>query len=126
MVREATDGPLVRWGHARRPPRRGPCRPGQRPRAVLGLPGRGRRAGVLRTRPPRLKGELESRSLNIFDPRVATPAACLVAWPTKKFASCPSTSKETPPMAKAVGIDLGTTNSVVAVLEGGDPVVIPN
>ncbi|MEY2400803.1 MAG: molecular chaperone DnaK, partial [Ilumatobacteraceae bacterium] len=26
----------------------------------------------------------------------------------------------------AVGIDLGTTNSVVAVLEGGDPVVIPN
>ena len=29
-------------------------------------------------------------------------------------------------MPKAVGIDLGTTNSVVAVLEGGEPVVIPN
>ena len=29
-------------------------------------------------------------------------------------------------MAKAVGIDLGTTNSVVSVLEAGDPVVIPN
>ena len=29
-------------------------------------------------------------------------------------------------MAKAVGIDLGTTNSVVAVMEGGEPVVIPN
>jgi molecular chaperone DnaK len=29
-------------------------------------------------------------------------------------------------MGKAVGIDLGTTNSVVAVLEAGDPVVIPN
>src|SRR5215217_8479475 len=29
-------------------------------------------------------------------------------------------------MAKAVGIDLGTTNSVIAVLEGGDPTVIPN
>ena len=29
-------------------------------------------------------------------------------------------------MGKAVGIDLGTTNSVVAVLEGGDPVVIAN
>jgi molecular chaperone DnaK len=29
-------------------------------------------------------------------------------------------------MAKAVGIDLGTTNSVVAVLEGGKPVVIVN
>jgi molecular chaperone DnaK len=29
-------------------------------------------------------------------------------------------------MPKAVGIDLGTTNSVVSVLEAGDPVVIPN
>ena len=29
-------------------------------------------------------------------------------------------------MPKAVGIDLGTTNSVVSVLEGGEPVVIPN
>ena len=29
-------------------------------------------------------------------------------------------------MSKVIGIDLGTTNSVVAVLEGSDPVVIPN
>ena len=29
-------------------------------------------------------------------------------------------------MAKAVGIDLGTTNSVIAVLEGGEPTIIPN
>jgi molecular chaperone DnaK len=29
-------------------------------------------------------------------------------------------------MGKAVGIDLGTTNSVVAVVQGGEPVVIPN
>ncbi|MCW3097322.1 MAG: chaperone protein DnaK, partial [Chthonomonadaceae bacterium] len=29
-------------------------------------------------------------------------------------------------MGKAVGIDLGTTNSVVAILEGGEPTVIPN
>lgn len=29
-------------------------------------------------------------------------------------------------MGKAVGIDLGTTNSVVAVVQAGDPVVIPN
>ena len=28
-------------------------------------------------------------------------------------------------MAKIIGIDLGTTNSVVAVMEGGDPTVIP-
>ena len=29
-------------------------------------------------------------------------------------------------MGKIIGIDLGTTNSVMAVMEGGDPVVIPN
>jgi molecular chaperone DnaK len=29
-------------------------------------------------------------------------------------------------MGKAVGIDLGTTNSVIAVIEGGEPTVIPN
>ena len=29
-------------------------------------------------------------------------------------------------MSKIIGIDLGTTNSCVAILEGGDPVVIPN
>src|SRR5262245_17830705 len=29
-------------------------------------------------------------------------------------------------MSKMIGIDLGTTNSVVAVMEGGEPVVITN
>src|SRR5512142_3578224 len=29
-------------------------------------------------------------------------------------------------MSKVIGIDLGTTNSVVALLEGGEPKVIPN
>ena len=29
-------------------------------------------------------------------------------------------------MGKIIGIDLGTTNSVVAVMQGGEPVVIPS
>ena len=29
-------------------------------------------------------------------------------------------------MSKIIGIDLGTTNSCMAVIEGGEPVVIPN
>src|SRR6266480_5015028 len=29
-------------------------------------------------------------------------------------------------MSKVIGVDLGTTNSVVAVMEGGEPIVIPN
>src|SRR5215510_3910846 len=35
-------------------------------------------------------------------------------------------SREEKTMGKVIGIDLGTTNSVVAVMEGGEPTVIPN
>ena len=41
---------------------------------------------------------------------------------TKKYKS----TEQEKTMAKAVGLDLGTTNSVVAVLEGGEPTVIAN
>src|SRR4051812_31049289 len=37
-----------------------------------------------------------------------------------------SANKEHPVMAKTIGIDLGTTNSAMAVLEGGEPTVIEN
>src|SRR3954451_20179305 len=45
---------------------------------------------------------------------------------TPRTGTTPSQRKERPSMARAVGIDLGTTNSVVAVLEGGEPTVIAN
>src|SRR5439155_12904209 len=34
--------------------------------------------------------------------------------------------RRTQVMAKVIGIDLGTTNSCMAVIEGGEPTVIPN
>jgi molecular chaperone DnaK len=41
-------------------------------------------------------------------------------------AAAPDNDVEDSTMAKAVGIDLGTTNSVIATVEGGQPTVIPN
>jgi len=41
-------------------------------------------------------------------------------------AAGPPSNHEDAMADKVIGIDLGTTNSVVAVMEGGDPVVIPN
>src|SRR5262245_1840193 len=45
---------------------------------------------------------------------------------TERRLAAGTSPKEEAQMARAVGIDLGTTNSVVSVLEAGEPVVIPN
>src|SRR4029078_3600315 len=42
------------------------------------------------------------------------------------FHTSDTQSKEQKHMAKTIGIDLGTTNSCMAVLEGSEPTVIPN
>ena len=59
---------------------------------------------------------------NLFRPRLIIPDSTF----TMVGNTYRNPSLEAVPMAKAVGIDLGTTNSVVSVLEAGDPVVIPN
>src|SRR5690606_4254265 len=59
--------------------------------------------------------------------KLRTPHSTFIVGPAQGRSPQPtSTPTEALPMPKAVGIDLGTTNSVVAVLEAGDPVVIPN
>src|SRR5690606_5556504 len=54
-----------------------------------------------------------------------TPAARSTAQ-TLEHRIEPNSKLEVKMADKVIGIDLGTTNSVVAVMEGGDPVVIPN
>ena len=54
-------------------------------------------------------------------------AGCPSTYPDHSRAiGSPSACREETRMGKVIGIDLGTTNSVVAVMEGGSPVVIPN
>src|SRR5699024_1799961 len=62
-----------------------------------------------------------------------TAPGCIASRTRSNLSAANSTStclrqhKENPgTMARAVGIDLGTTNSAVAVLEGGEPTIIAN
>ena len=71
---------------------------------------------------------LEPKSLNFLLRRVGNASVTGVAWVAHIPQTCPlpvSQSRRST-MPKAVGIDLGTTNSVVSFLEAGEPVVIPN
>src|SRR6478609_11885280 len=43
-----------------------------------------------------------------------------------RFSPVPHNKQGANPVAKTIGIDLGTTNSCIATLEGGEPTVIPN
>src|SRR3954470_79372 len=62
-----------------------------------------------------------------FSPDLTRDGARTTVRTTKASVTLPRcTERGTPDMARAVGIDLGTTNSVVAVLEGGEPTVIAN
>jgi molecular chaperone DnaK len=56
----------------------------------------------------------------------AVPVRATDAQPMADNAAPTDNDGEDGTMAKAVGIDLGTTNSVIATVEGGQPTVIPN
>ena len=71
---------------------------------------------------PAVRVERHGDRVPVPTPEVVTEALNLYRGQAPKFISLLGG----PPMPKAVGIDLGTTNSVVSVLEAGDPVVIPN
>src|SRR5215217_415205 len=61
--------------------------------------------------------------------RAASPVLVVRAAPTATILESgaqPAQHTGGPDMAKAVGIDLGTTNSVIAAMEGGQPSVVPN
>src|SRR5947208_10484887 len=58
---------------------------------------------------------------------LAANQGTMLAFATRSIRPASHPYQELRVMAeKIIGIDLGTTNSVVAVMEGGDPVVIPN
>src|SRR6201981_4144996 len=53
-------------------------------------------------------------------------AACAPPWWGSRATPTPDNRRRTDPMGKIIGIDLGTTNSVVAAMEAGEPQVITN
>src|SRR5665647_1639685 len=81
--------------------------------------------------------EVESSRRKCTEHRFDNPGRCRGDWAPKHHSTTPTDSQgraalagnssyRRHKMARAVGIDLGTTNSAVAVLEGGEPTIIAN
>src|SRR3990167_5785362 len=67
------------------------------------------------------------RSLGLSDTNHANPQGAVTRGASSKAAASPAdTERNRTPMAKIIGIDLGTTNSCVAVMDGKNPKVIEN
>ena len=62
----------------------------------------------------------------VLGERLLRPALVVVAVPHVASGACRRTRSEEEQWRKIIGIDLGTTNSCAAVVEGARPVVIPN
>src|SRR3990167_7501671 len=67
------------------------------------------------------------RSLGLSDTNHANPQGAVTRGASSKAAASPAdTERNRTPMSKIIGIDLGTTNSCVAVMDGKNPKVIEN
>src|SRR5256714_2098040 len=123
--------PPFRWVRARsgitRSHRERPCAPSARREegAYLGVSNR-------RATP---RSGMQGRSNAVLIPERALSGAGAAGLPRTPYRGAPGHGhldrdrcrpEGGPPMAKAVGIDLGTTNSVIATVEGAQPQVIPN
>src|SRR6476661_3190947 len=126
----------LRWRPARSPPSRGLTPPGLTPDPPEGPRrcGGGRRAfgtaGWAPLRPRRSRCQDGSRpqpSSTVILTRGYRSRSCpILRSPRQRPCRTLLNHSEEAMADKVIGIDLGTTNSVVAVMEGGDPVVIPN